>query len=115
MPGAFHLYLPDLDAAYQRALEAGATPLSAPTVQPYGERFATVVDPQGNYWYLATRTHPLNRPTERGHYRSRLPQRIRNLNTKPRTTVTEHRRHEPRPEEAVSLAPFSLPISRSTR
>lgn len=59
MPGALHFYMPNVDEAYQRALDAGAVSLNAPMDQPYGERSASVVDSQGNYWYLASRTHPL--------------------------------------------------------
>jgi len=54
MPGGIHLYLPDVDAAYRRAMEAGAVSISAPANQPYGDRYAGVIDPQGNYWYLAS-------------------------------------------------------------
>jgi uncharacterized glyoxalase superfamily protein PhnB len=54
MPCAIHYYVPDVDAAYQRALAAGAVSLSAPATQPYGERSAGVTDPAGNTWYLAT-------------------------------------------------------------
>jgi PhnB protein len=54
MPGAIHFYSPDVDAMYQRAIEAGATSISAPANTPYGDRYAGVIDPQGNYWYLAT-------------------------------------------------------------
>lgn len=53
MPGGIHLYLPDVDVAYRRAMEAGAVSISAPADQPYGDRYAGVIDPQGNYWYLA--------------------------------------------------------------
>ena len=49
-----HLYVPDADATYARALEAGAQSLSAPVDQPYGDREAGIVDPIGNYWYIAT-------------------------------------------------------------
>ena len=59
MPGALHLYVPNVDEAYHRAVEAGASSLSLPTDQPYGERSAGVIDPQGNYWYIATRTQPM--------------------------------------------------------
>ena len=52
--GAFHVYVPDCDAAYQRALEAGGTGLDKPTDQSYGERSATVRDSEGNHWYIAT-------------------------------------------------------------
>ena len=54
MHSMFYLYLPDVDAAYHRALTAGGTSLSAPTDQPYGDRNATVRDPFGNEWCLAT-------------------------------------------------------------
>jgi PhnB protein len=54
MPGAIHYYSPDVDAAYRQAIEAGATSISAPANTPYGDRYASVIDPQGNYWYLAT-------------------------------------------------------------
>ena len=54
MPGGIHYYIPNVDEVYQRALAAGATSLQAPVDQPYGDRYAGVVDPQGNYWYLAT-------------------------------------------------------------
>jgi PhnB protein len=52
--GAFHVYVRDCDAAYRRALEAGAKSLTLPTEQPYGERTAGVIDAAGNYWYIAT-------------------------------------------------------------
>ena len=54
MPGGIHYYIPNVDEVYQRALAAGAKSLQAPVDQPYGDRYAGVVDPQGNYWYLAT-------------------------------------------------------------
>lgn len=55
MPAALHVYVKDVDAAYKRALEAGATSLMGdPKDQPYGDRVAGVTDPFGNIWYLAT-------------------------------------------------------------
>lgn len=52
---AFHVYAPDCDAAYRRAIEAGATALGEPADQVYGERSAFVRDCAGNRWYIATR------------------------------------------------------------
>lgn len=52
--GAFHVYVRDCDAAYQRALQAGGQSLDEPKDQEYGERSASVIDPAGNYWYIAT-------------------------------------------------------------
>ena len=46
--------MPDADAAYQRALDAGATSLEAPVDQFYGDREAGVKDPTGNVWWIAT-------------------------------------------------------------
>jgi PhnB protein len=53
--GAFHVYVRDCDAAYQRALQAGGTSLQEPVDQFYGERSASVIDAAGNHWYIATR------------------------------------------------------------
>ncbi|HXN87439.1 MAG TPA: VOC family protein, partial [Candidatus Binataceae bacterium] len=53
-PTAIWLFVGDTDAVYRRALKAGATSMHEPTDQDYGERSATVVDPFGNYWYIAT-------------------------------------------------------------
>ena len=53
MPTMFYAYVDDVDAAYQRALAAGATSIEAPALQPYGERRAAVRDPFDNQWYLA--------------------------------------------------------------
>ena len=55
MPAAFHFYVPDVDAVYQRAVKAGATALQPPEDKPYGERSGGVKDVCGNVWYIATR------------------------------------------------------------
>ncbi len=49
-----HLYVPDTDAVYARALRAGATTIEAPSDKPYGDRSAGVRDPWGNSWFIAT-------------------------------------------------------------
>ena len=53
-PTAIHLYVPNADVVYERALRAGATSTHDPVDQPYGDREASVKDPFGNYWYIAT-------------------------------------------------------------
>ena len=59
LPSALHVYVEDCDAAYHRALDAGAVTLMGargePADQSYGERSASVQDRFGNYWYIATR------------------------------------------------------------
>ncbi len=54
MPTMFYLYVPDCDAVYRRALAAGATSISEPADQPYGDRSGGVKDAFGNQWYIAT-------------------------------------------------------------
>jgi PhnB protein len=49
-----HLYVPDADATFKRALEAGAIVVEEPADMPYGDRRAMVEDPFGNFWQIAT-------------------------------------------------------------
>lgn len=49
-----HVYLEDVDAAYKRALAAGATSVREPTDEFYGDRSGGVQDAFGNQWWLAT-------------------------------------------------------------
>src|SRR6185369_10299778 len=58
-PTAIHLYVPDVDQAYERALKAGAKSLMPVEDQPYGERSGGVEDAHGNRWYIATPFVPL--------------------------------------------------------
>ena len=53
-PFLLHMYVPDTDAVYASALRAGATTIRALEDAPYGDRTATVQDPFGNLWSLAT-------------------------------------------------------------
>lgn len=52
---ALHIYVKNLDEVYQKALSAGASVIGQPEDQEYGERSASVKDPAGNHWYIATR------------------------------------------------------------
>lgn len=55
MPGSFYLYVEDVDAAYRKAIEAGATSVMEPADQFYGDRNGGVQDSIGNLWWIATR------------------------------------------------------------
>jgi len=57
---ALHVYVPDVDATYKKALAAGATSLFEPKDMFYGERGAGVRDGNGINWYLATHTEELS-------------------------------------------------------
>jgi PhnB protein len=52
-PAFLYVYVDDADAAYERALAAGAGSLEEPFDAPYGDRRAMVRDPFGNVWQIA--------------------------------------------------------------
>ena len=49
-----HLYVPDTDAVYARAIAAGAASVREPADQFYGDRSGGVRDISGNQWWIAT-------------------------------------------------------------
>jgi PhnB protein len=61
MQAAMYVYVPDTDATYHRAIEAGATSLMEPADQFYGDRNAGVRDPFGNIWWIGTRVEDVPR------------------------------------------------------
>ena len=48
------IYLADVDAAFQRALDAGATEERPPEDQFWGDRMGVLKDPFGHNWMLST-------------------------------------------------------------
>jgi PhnB protein len=54
VPILLYALVPDVDAAYERAISAGARSERPPTDQSYGERSAGFIDPFGHVWYLST-------------------------------------------------------------
>jgi len=59
------LYVKDVDAAFQQAVDAGATVLVPPEDMFWGDRFGTLVDPFGHQWHIATHQEDLT-PEEMG-------------------------------------------------
>jgi PhnB protein len=53
------LYVPDVDTAFQRAIDAGAKATMAPTDMFWGDRFGKLVDPFGHEWGMATHKEDL--------------------------------------------------------
>ena len=51
---SFMVYVPDVDAAFARAIAAGATAKRPVADQFYGDRTGTLADPFGHVWSLAT-------------------------------------------------------------
>jgi PhnB protein len=54
-PASIYLYVHDVDAVYERAVEAGAKSIGAPSDKPYGDRNATVEDAHGITWFIGSR------------------------------------------------------------
>ncbi|MEX0695665.1 MAG: VOC family protein [Rhodospirillales bacterium] len=50
-----HLYLPDVEQTWEKAVEAGCTVLVPLADTHYGERFAKIADPFGHVWSLSKR------------------------------------------------------------
>ncbi|MFN3790310.1 VOC family protein [Massilia sp.] len=53
-PVTIHLSLPDVDRAFERAVEAGAIARMAPADMFWGDRYGVVEDPFGHRWSMAT-------------------------------------------------------------
>ena len=54
------IYLPDVDAAFAKALAAGATVVRPVEDQFYGDRAGTLKDPFGHQWTLGTHIEDLS-------------------------------------------------------
>jgi PhnB protein len=57
--GSLFLYVPDVDAAFKRATDAGCTGVMPVTDMFWGDRFGQVEDPSGHRWGLATHKEDL--------------------------------------------------------
>jgi uncharacterized glyoxalase superfamily protein PhnB len=55
MTGSVHIYVPDVDTTFNKALSAGGTAIVEPRDLPYGDRSGGIQDPEGNYWWIGTR------------------------------------------------------------
>jgi len=53
-PVSLMLYVPDVDATFNRAVTAGAKVVKALENQFYGDRNGTITDPFGHVWTLST-------------------------------------------------------------
>ncbi len=64
-PQSLHIYVEDADAAYERAISAGCTPVFPLNDTFWGDRYAKVEDPFGHHWGIATHLEDLT-PEEIG-------------------------------------------------
>ncbi|MDX1966920.1 MAG: VOC family protein [Planctomycetaceae bacterium] len=58
-PVTIHRFVTDVDAAVQRAVDAGATILMPVQDMFWGDRYGVVTDPYGHNWSIATHTKDL--------------------------------------------------------
>ncbi len=70
-PAALCLYVPDADAVYRSAVQAGATSLREPENQFYGDRSAGVADSFGNSWWISTHVEDVSREEMERRMKSR--------------------------------------------
>lgn len=59
-PISFYLYVENVDAAFRRAVEAGAKSVMEVQEMFWGDRAGSLVDPFGYNWMLATHTRDLS-------------------------------------------------------
>jgi uncharacterized glyoxalase superfamily protein PhnB len=59
-PGSLHIYVEDADAAFERALRAGATVRYPLEDAFWGDRYGKIADPFGHEWGIATRAKDLS-------------------------------------------------------
>jgi PhnB protein len=55
-----HLYVHDVDAVFNRAVDAGATVLMPVSDQFWGDRYGILADPFGHRWSIASRIEDLS-------------------------------------------------------
>ena len=55
VPSHVHVYVPDVDATYRRALEVGATSVQEPVKKDDEDKRGGVRDAGGTTWWIATR------------------------------------------------------------
>jgi PhnB protein len=53
-PIMLHIYVEDVDAAFERAVKAGGKVVAPPANQFYGDRSGGVIEPSGNTIWIAT-------------------------------------------------------------
>ena len=60
MPTMLYMYIDDVDAVYQRAMQAGGKSIREPENQFYGDRVGAIEDMAGNQWWIASHTEEMS-------------------------------------------------------
>jgi uncharacterized glyoxalase superfamily protein PhnB len=76
-PAFLNLYVADVEKAYQKALELGATSVTDITTLYFGEKVCRILDPFGNLWWINQRVEEIDftKPEEIGK-RASTPEAI---------------------------------------
>lgn len=69
-----HLYVENVDATYSSAIIAGATAVTFPKNQFWGDRMGVLADPFGHHWIIGTCIEEI----DRNEYQSRMEAYIAN-------------------------------------
>lgn len=61
MPASLYVYVPNCDAVYKKAVDAGGLPVKVPSDMDHiSDRYCGVKDPGGNIWWIATHLEDLS-------------------------------------------------------
>jgi uncharacterized glyoxalase superfamily protein PhnB len=59
-PVTIHLYVPNADATYRNAVDAGGQSIMPVSDMPWGDRYGILADPYGHSWAVATRVEEVS-------------------------------------------------------
>jgi PhnB protein len=81
-PSSLWVYVPDVDASFQRAVAAGATGVRPPEDQFWGDRMSIVEDPFGHTWMLVTHIEDV-KPEDMERRRKEAEAKFRSAGNRP--------------------------------
>jgi PhnB protein len=81
-PGSLWVYVPDVDAAYKKAVAAGATGVRPPEDQFWGDRMSVIEDPFGHTWMLNTHVEDV-KPEDMDRRREEAEARMKAAGNRP--------------------------------
>ena len=79
-PSFLNLYVEDIEKAYQKTLQLGATSVTDITTLYFGEKVCRILDPFGNLWWINQRIEEIDftKPEEIGRKAS-TPEAVKNI------------------------------------
>lgn len=79
-PAFLNVYVEDVEAAYRKAIQLGATSVTDMTTLYFGEKVCRIMDPFGNLWWICQRIEDVDftKPGEI-EQRASAPQAVKNI------------------------------------